>query len=408
MRRIVFKLLLLTIVSVSQVRSQNATKAWAKKKADIFFLADCSGSIWIVDYRTQLKFIVNLVSEMDIGPDATRVGVGLYSETMTVYIPLNNTMTKAQLMQAIEAAPFYGGNGYVSRGIDGMRRVGLSTALRRTDVPLISVLFTDDAARHLQFAMDNATLAKKEGITMFTVSVGRNVGRNELRLYSSDPYENYIFEIDNFNSFDTIRSSLSSSLSQVEHVLNDKGTCGENTHMDVLFLYDEYAHGKLASGKIKRFLQNFSEDLSINTGNVRVGVVSKTCHEGEITFIQHLKRESFIQKLNEDNGPDISTLLKHIRRYFFVDTEYGARDFAKRRLVAFLHGDISNNREIINEFLRAKFQLIEVFIVNLNTDYNKATLERIASGSDHVLYLSSADDLLKHKKDFLGMFCKDV
>lgn len=62
--------------------------------------------------------------------------------------------------------------------------------------------------------MDNATLAKKEGITMFTVSVGRNVGRNELRLYSSDPYENYIFEIDNFNSFDTIRSSLSSSVSQ--------------------------------------------------------------------------------------------------------------------------------------------------------------------------------------------------
>ncbi|KAI8789076.1 cartilage matrix protein [Biomphalaria glabrata] len=115
MRRIVFKLLLLTIVSVSQVRSQNATKAWAKKKADIFFLADCSGSIWIVDYRTQLKFIANLVSEMDIGPDATRVGVGLYSETMTVYIPLNNTMTKVQLMQAIEAAPFYAGNGYISR-----------------------------------------------------------------------------------------------------------------------------------------------------------------------------------------------------------------------------------------------------------------------------------------------------
>ncbi|KAH9500732.1 hypothetical protein Btru_076358 [Bulinus truncatus] len=398
---------LIVLVFSNTGTCQSDTKGWEKKKADIYFLADASSSVWRYDFIKQLKFISDLVNEMDIGPNYTRVGLGVFSDRFKQHIPLNNNMTKVQLMDAINQAPYLMGDGYISRGLDGLRKQGLTPDVWRDDVPHASLLITDGPSRYLQLSLDNATLAKKDGIYLFSVAVGRSISWNELTMISSDPPSDYIFQVDDFVSLSNIRTSLSSKLSQVEFLQKEQGTCGEKTHMDVLFLFDEYGYGKLASNKIKKFLQNVSEDLSINSGHIRVGVVSKTCHEGEITFIQNLKREKFIESLNVDNGPDISTLLKHVRRNVFLD-EKGARDFAKRRLVAFLYGDTRSNVEVYREFIRNKNEGIEVFIVYTNTDHNKNYLGGLASSQNHILYLSSTDELLKRKPDFLKMFCADV
>lgn len=49
------------------------------KPAEIFFLLDSSSSIWIVDFRKQLKFVSDLLDSFDLGPNSTRVGVASFS-----------------------------------------------------------------------------------------------------------------------------------------------------------------------------------------------------------------------------------------------------------------------------------------------------------------------------------------
>ncbi|KAH9500733.1 hypothetical protein Btru_076360 [Bulinus truncatus] len=395
------------IVFFNPVNCQKGIKGWEKKKADIYFLVVASPSVYILDYDTQWGLIADLVNEMDIGPNYTRIGVGVFSDRFKQHIPLNNNMTKAQLIEKIKEKPILRGEVHVSRGLHGLRKQGLTPNVWRSDVPHISVLFTDTESKYLQLSNENASFAKQDDIHLFTVSVGRKVSWNELILISSDPSSDYIFEVDDFVSLKNITNSLSDKLSQVEFLQKEQGTCGSKTHLDVEFLFDEYGYGRLASNKIKTFLQNVFEELSINSRHISVGVVSKTCHKGEITFKQNLKREEIIASLKDDNGPDIITLLKHVRNIF--KNKIGGRDYAKNRLVVFLYGDTSNNAEVLKEFVRNKDKgRVEVFIVYTNTDYNKTYVEGLATSPNHVLFSSSTDELLKAKEDFLKMFCQGI
>ena len=48
-------------------------------RADIVFLLDSSGSVGHVDFRRIKQFAANMVSELSIGRDHTRVGLATYS-----------------------------------------------------------------------------------------------------------------------------------------------------------------------------------------------------------------------------------------------------------------------------------------------------------------------------------------
>lgn len=53
----------------------------AEKPVDIYFLLDCSSSVWIVDFEKLLGFVVSIIERMHIAPDATRVGLGVFSNS---------------------------------------------------------------------------------------------------------------------------------------------------------------------------------------------------------------------------------------------------------------------------------------------------------------------------------------
>lgn len=88
---------------------------WANKQADIYFLVDSSASVWILDYIKMLQFVASLVSEMDIGPSGTRVGVGVFSGDHKLYIPVDNNFTKDKLIGEIVKAPHLKGVTFLSR-----------------------------------------------------------------------------------------------------------------------------------------------------------------------------------------------------------------------------------------------------------------------------------------------------
>lgn len=117
------------------------------KPAEVFFLLDSSSSIWIVDFRKQLKFVSELVENFDIGPDSTRVGVASFSNRYHENFALGTYSNVKDIQRAVQAIPHYTGNTYTFDALDGVRRSGLRENVVRPGVTKIVVVLTDGASQ---------------------------------------------------------------------------------------------------------------------------------------------------------------------------------------------------------------------------------------------------------------------
>ena len=72
-------------------------------------------------------------------------------------------------------------------------------------------------------------------------------------------------------------------LFSVEYLQSDANTtCASNNKVDTVFVWDEAALGVKQSSKVTEFIEWTVDQMDMGSGNVRVGVVSKTCQNGVI------------------------------------------------------------------------------------------------------------------------------
>lgn len=380
---------------------------WTNKKAEIYFLLDTSYSVWIVDYNKLLKFVASLVDDMDIRPEATRVGVGIFSEQHTLYIPIDDHRSKSALQGAIMEAPCIRGNTYISRALQGMMQEGLGPSKTRTGVPKMTVLITDGMSRHKQLTQDNATLAKKEGVYLFTLGIGYGVDSKELLSIASDPKSNFNYHVADYNHLADIKAKLSQQMSEVEFLQGDKSGCGDNTHVDTVFVYDEAAMGLHATAKVNQFIAYMADRISMDSGNMRVGVVSKTCSKGDITLGQFLTRADFKEGLTSRNrGSAIRDLMERARTQAFR-FEQGGRPDVERRIVLIMH-DHEEDRGLLIQGVRAKHENTELFVICLGDSKNKNFITSLATSAKHALFYNDVDELVTpNGRDFFRhKFCE--
>ena len=65
---------------------RNQFLAFDNRKSDILFLIDTSGSLWSHDYNKEKTFVTNLLNEISVGMEATRVEVIPFGSTASIYI----------------------------------------------------------------------------------------------------------------------------------------------------------------------------------------------------------------------------------------------------------------------------------------------------------------------------------
>ena len=70
------------------------------------FNVDSSASVGDADFAKVKKWIQNLVSTFEIGPDKTRVGVVVFSDKPTMAISLNEFHEKESLLKNIQNLRF--------------------------------------------------------------------------------------------------------------------------------------------------------------------------------------------------------------------------------------------------------------------------------------------------------------
>ncbi|TSZ54729.1 Matrilin-4 [Bagarius yarrelli] len=164
---------------------------------DLVFIIDGSRSVRPHEFETMRKFMVDIISEMDIGPNATRVGVVQYSSQVQNVFSLKQYVTHEDMVKAIkDIIPLAQGT-MTGLAIRYTMNVAFSAEEgARPNVPHVAVIVTD--GRPQDRVAEVAAAAREFGIEIYAVGVAR-ADMTSLRAMASSPFEDHVFLVETFD-----------------------------------------------------------------------------------------------------------------------------------------------------------------------------------------------------------------
>jgi len=182
-----------------------------QQQADLVFLVDTSGSLWTSDFNEEKKFVMNLLNEMSVGLQATRVEVIPFGSTATKFITQISapdvTKNKCTFNERFKSMS-HSINGWMTNMRDAFQlawEVCLNNALKRqpnTKIKTVVILLTDgywNYPYHDSSPISRAQKLLAGHVEVFAIGVGY-VDFPRLRQLVDDP-DKHAFHLRDFNEF---------------------------------------------------------------------------------------------------------------------------------------------------------------------------------------------------------------
>ena len=169
-------------------------------------------------------FVSDVVRNLEIGPDQTRVGAIAYSYSASVQFSLNTYMTSTSLLQAIANITYTaGGTDTADAILTCIQQFNTSYGARprSSGIPRIAIVVTDGRSNNKASTIAAAEMAHTRNILSYAVGVGSNVDMTELSAIASDPDSQYVrllrqFSISELRSLqETLNSEACTGLSKI-------------------------------------------------------------------------------------------------------------------------------------------------------------------------------------------------
>ncbi|GAA6095630.1 matrilin-4 isoform X3 [Tachysurus ichikawai] len=189
---------LLTLANIMEARPKAAGNEKCKSgPVDLVFIIDGSRSVRPHEFETMRKFMIDIISEMDISPNAARVGVVQYSSQVQNVFSLKQYITHEDMVKAIkDIIPLAQGT-MTGLAIRYAMNVAFSAEEgARNNVPHVAVIVTD--GRPQDRVAEVAAAARESGIEIFAVGVAR-ADMTSLRAMASPPFEDHVFLVESFD-----------------------------------------------------------------------------------------------------------------------------------------------------------------------------------------------------------------
>ncbi|XP_014014408.2 matrilin-2 [Salmo salar] len=197
----------------SAVRSNSVESLCKGKPLDFVFIIDSSRSVRPSDYEKVKIFITNLLAFLDVGPEATRVGLLQYGSVVQNEFSLNTYSSKADVERAVKAMDHLATGTMTGLAIQYTMETAFTEpeGARPADmhIPRIAMIVTD--GRPQDTVEEVAAQARQAGIQIFAIGVGR-VDMNTLRAIGSEPHSEHVYLVDNFSQIETLTSVFQSNL----------------------------------------------------------------------------------------------------------------------------------------------------------------------------------------------------
>ncbi|XP_005752897.1 matrilin-4 [Pundamilia nyererei] len=296
-----FILLTLAVLATARPKTEPAQKC-KTGPVDLVFLIDSSRSVRPHEFETMRKFMIDIINTLDIGLNATRVGVVQYSSQVRTEFTLKTHARLSNIVKAInQIIPLAQGTmtGLAIRYM--MNEAFTPEAGDRPKVPNVAVIVTD--GRPQDRVAEVAAEAREKGIEIYAVGVAR-ADMTSLRAMASPPFEDHVFLVESFDLIHQFGIQFQDKLCVIDYcsfgnhscdhecvsvlngyrcrcnegyrLLEDSKTCQacKSANIDLVLLIDGSKSVRPQNFElVKKFVNQVVDSLDVSAHGTRVGLV---------------------------------------------------------------------------------------------------------------------------------------
>ncbi len=186
---------------------------------DLVFLVDESDSVNL-HWDIVLSFIEDIVSALDIGDTAARVGFIKFGDRADNVFDLDAYSDREDLLEAIADVSYDGGSETNTQEALAEMHTDQFKDDRgdRADAANVVILLADgESSIDPENTIPEAEEARRKGIDILTIGIGPDANAAELRLMSSEPHhldENY-FMLSSFGALSSIADTIRARITEI-------------------------------------------------------------------------------------------------------------------------------------------------------------------------------------------------
>ncbi|XP_012932636.1 matrilin-4 isoform X2 [Heterocephalus glaber] len=216
--------MLLLFLQPWETRLQSTGPSCHTGPLDLVFVIDSSRSVRPFEFETMRQFLVGLLRSLEVGPNATRVGVVQYSSQVQSVFPLRAFSLREDMERAVRHLVPLAQGTMTGLAIQYAMNVAFSEAegARPPEqrVPRVAVIVTD--GRPQDRVAQVAAQARARGIEIYAVGVQR-ADVASLRAMASPPLDEHVFVVESFDRIQEFGLQFQKRLCAID-------LCAEGTH----------------------------------------------------------------------------------------------------------------------------------------------------------------------------------
>lgn len=396
--------------------SDTDIQACGGKAADIMFVLDTSGSIRYEDFKKEINFTRDVVSIFDVSSNRTRVGVINFSTKVIEEMGLGEITNKDEVLERLtpDNIMYQGGGTHTA---DALHRLWTSVfvpGVMRPEVSHIAIVLTDGMSYNMAKTKQEAIKVKQKGISVFVIGIGGNesVDTQELTDIASQPTQNYMFQIRNFDALNSIKAKLAYKACKQPPVttpaptpppvLNDSGdrVCVPTNPVNIVFGLDILAIGTENTKFILEFIHNLFAENPQMSQRMTISVISGDgCSDtGSDAMINNAHNMDDIDRELDalsDTKP-FKSRMKKMRLKF-------DRRSKKKVGVLFLDRELQDSElsGVQRERKFAAFQRIQLFIIGVGDRVDAGQAQQLTTGGNNYFHVDRYEMINDVRDDLL-------
>lgn len=178
---------------------------------DILFMIDSSGSIRRQRFEDYFKtFIHDIIDNLEISPNKTRVGLVTFSDDAEIVANLNTYQSRETLLQAVDNIEYKAGRTNTAAALRAAyEQIFIEANGDRFAVPNFGILLTDGQSTvDPDQTLPEAIEARVNGIHLIVVGAEMKMKSLEVKGIASDPDEENIFVVEKFSDLSDVAAQV--------------------------------------------------------------------------------------------------------------------------------------------------------------------------------------------------------
>ncbi|XP_075879404.1 uncharacterized protein LOC142886272 isoform X2 [Nelusetta ayraudi] len=180
---------------------------------DLVFIIDSSRSVRPVEFEKAKEFLQDMVDSLQIGHDATRVGLVNYASTVQIEFALKTFFDKSALKQALARVEPLASGTMTGMAIRTAMEEAFTTKagarVGSANIAKVAIVVTD--GRPQDKVEEVSAAARASGIEIYAVGVDR-ADMMSLRMMASRPYEEHVFYVETYGVIEKLTSKFRETL----------------------------------------------------------------------------------------------------------------------------------------------------------------------------------------------------